>query len=478
MSDDDKASVCSEDGEIEISRITMLEKKLTSLTSELSLQRSTLEGMVDLTKDLERQRSAVEGMLLRCGSQQDQMLLQQQQNDCRVGAQLESVMAALSEMQAHWAKVSPVIAAGVTSALHTSTPGMGSMPPRSLRREDVTIRPITLDQPPPDDGTSRPITPDPDVYTPFDRSTMGVAMDLRAHGQAIEMKVPKFDGRKMSLSAWYLQFRLAASGNRWNDCEKAMYLLASLEGTPAMLMVGLSDSQLSNFSVLIEKLKARYDPAHRERTYRAQFRARNRRRGEDVDEYAECIQILAQKAFPNQGQGNIDEFVIDRFIEGQMDVEVRRHLMVSFREPQHLEDLVGAVITYEATIPTTTRMPQKPDDGMYALQSELSYNELAELARKMGYGLRPWVDRRQSEPSRAPQQQQQRQPGSDMRRAPRDFSKMTCWNCGKVGHTQHVCKDKKSGLRFAPQHMRVNMVAADYSDNCSVIVDHDVSDLN
>lgn len=391
MSDDEKST---SDGEIEISRIARLEMQLGALTSELSSQRSAF------AKDLEHQRSAL-----------DDMRMQQQQSDCRIGEQLELVMGALSEMRIHWSKVSPVIAAGVTSALHTSTP-------RPLPSEGVSMRPVTPDQPP----------PGPDVFTPFDRSTMGVVTGLR-NQQPCEMKVPKFDGKRMSLSAWYLQFRLAASGNGWNDGEKAMYLLASLEGTPAMLMVGLSDSQLSNFSVLIEKLKARYDPAHRERTYRAQFRTRNRRRGEDVDEYAECLQILAQKAFPNQGQPVIDEFVIDRFIDGQSDVDVRRHLMVSFREPQHLEDLIGAVINYEATIPTVTRA--KPDDGMYALQPEMSYDELAAIANKMGYGLRPWVDRRQTEPSRAPQQQQRLQqrgqPGAGVRRAPRDYAVLELW---------------------------------------------------
>jgi len=164
---------------------------------------------------------------------------------------------------------------------------------------------------------------------------------------------------------------------------------------------------------------------------------------------------------------------MERFIDGQPDMEARRHLVVSFRDPQNLEDLVGAVITYEATL--NLQRAQKPEDGLYDVRERddhMSYEQLASIARKMGCGLRPWIERRPG----PPQEQRARggayaggngpqRAGPQQRTSPqryggprKDYSQMKCWNCGMIGHTQHVCKEVKSGLRFAPTDMRVNVV--------------------
>ena len=63
-----------------------------------------------------------------------------------------------------------------------------------------------------------------------------------------------------------------------------------------------------------------------------------------------------------------------------------------------LQNLIGACVRFETHVELGARS-YKPNEGMYAVRgnnsTELSFVEVARAARKLGFQLRPWVERQE-----------------------------------------------------------------------------------
>ena len=130
----------------------------------------------------------------------------------------------------------------------------------------------------------------------------------------------------------------------------------------------------------------------------------------------------------------------------------------------------------------------KPNEGMYMVKgndpTELSFDEVARAARRLGYQLRPWVDRQENRqqgnsgygkqdnrgyggPNRYqnhggnPQQARRfTQNGNTGARTPNrrqtPIEEVKCWTCGKLGHYVSDCATTGPKFAFAPKVVRMN----------------------
>ena len=174
----------------------------------------------------------------------------------------------------------------------------------------------------------------------------------------------------------------------------------------------------------------------------------------------------------------LDNLVVERFREGHGNEELKKHLCLY--QSTGLQDLIGACVRFETHVETGLHA-RKSNEGLYTVQSgnrnELTLEEVTRAARRLGFGLRPWIVRQQNprgfsnnSPGRNPNNREQQQspkfnqgtngnartPNPTRRQTPvRDIM---CWTCGKSGHYAFDCKSGGTKLAFAPKAVRMNFV--------------------
>ena len=210
-------------------------------------------------------------------------------------------------------------------------------------------------------------------------------------------KVPTFDGTVSAhFRPWIIQFEAIALHQCWTLGERVVRLVASLTGPAANLLIGMTMGQLDDYTFLVACLSRRYDPPEREEAHRAELRARTRRRNESADAFAENHKNLAQRTYTSADQNMLDNLVVERFREGHGNEELKKHLCLC--PSTGLQDLIGACVRFKTHVEIGSRA-HKSNQGLYTVQggnqAELTLEEVTRAARKLGFTLRPWIDRQQ-----------------------------------------------------------------------------------
>ena len=97
-----------------------------------------------------------------------------------------------------------------------------------------------------------------------------------------ETKPEKFDGTT-SVEAFLEHFDTCAMYNRWDHEDRYVHLKLCLKGSAAGLLRDCRE-EVRTYETLEEKLRQRFDAKGREAAFRAQLKARKRRKGETLQD--------------------------------------------------------------------------------------------------------------------------------------------------------------------------------------------------
>ena len=121
-------------------------------------------------------------------------------------------------------------------------------------------------------------------------------------------------------------FEAIVASNGWDDLTAALQLLAHLDGEALNVALLVPDDQRRRPGVLVETLTAHYTSPGRLAKHRRQFEQMTRPPGEDPAAFAIALETLARRVFVDVDPAVRLQLVRDKFITGQQQLAVRRHL--------------------------------------------------------------------------------------------------------------------------------------------------------
>ena len=114
--------------------------------------------------------------------------------------------------------------------------------------------------------------------------------------------ITKYVGNSDS-EEWYEQFELVAAACGWNERLKLANLATRLHGQAYAFYQTCTSQQRSTYSDLVAALKKRFTPVRIQSVQSELFHSRKQQNQEKVDEYAQDLSRLYQKAYPQAQQG-------------------------------------------------------------------------------------------------------------------------------------------------------------------------------
>ena len=284
--------------------------------------------------------------------------------------------------------------------------------------------------------------------------------------------IQRFNNKSLNWPAWFRHFRAVADVHGWDKNQRALQLVSHLDETAMNVAQELGDDELYDYDILVKLLGDRFDPASRV----SAFHGRSRRHHEDADSFADAITELCRVGYPQSSPELCQELISEQFVRGQSDPELKKYLWVVIRtqKDRKLQTLIEDCTDFASLSPSVNihrpveqafAMEQDDDSvEMFAMMDRSQWTghcisepaippslaQMFALARRMGYEMRP-IARGANQPPGSPRTlfasgQGYRQPF----RQGRDFSKVKCFSCGQMGHTQARCPKPDSALPFKP----------------------------
>lgn len=295
----------------------------------------------------------------------------------------------------------------------------------------------------------------------------------------------KYDG-STSLSSYERYFRECAQINGWDHRTMGQFLAISLRGR-AQLVLGAQ--RMTDFHAIMDTLKARFEPEGKDELYRIQLR--NRRQGpkESLNDLAQDIRSLVDKAYPEMAEVSKDSLAKDCFLDALPDPDLRirtlqmrpKTLQRALQDTTELEAINRAEreragvskMPQSHRVRAITELPDTPDSGNYVRSARTEkpepalLHELAKSVSDLTKAISNLETQHQAQTKQLSEsifaamqnlaQQLQGTPASahpeprpTPRERPYDSSRVRCYNCDEIGHIRPECPYPRSGNERGP----------------------------
>ena len=177
-------------------------------------------------------------------------------------------------------------------------------------------------------------------------------------------KAPRYDG-KSDLSDFLVQFEQVAAWNKWTESDKAAQLLISLDGTAKQMLSELTMDKIGNYHSIKQVLINRFNPVEHETAYRCEFKSKRKQKGESIEDFGYSLRKIALKAYPRVNFSGVETHVIDQFIQGLGNAELKKH--VQFHHPQTLDQAISLAVEYGSFVGPSDTI-RKPSEESFEMK--------------------------------------------------------------------------------------------------------------
>ncbi len=241
-----------------------------------------------------------------------------------------------------------------------------------------------------------------------------------------------YDGSSMEWGDYLELFESVADWNGWTERDKAAQLRMSLRGPALKVLRTLPPQAKGNYKRLCEAMQSAFDPPERVLVHKATFKARTRHSKETPIEFANVLHTLASKAYPMKKLAELDEILLDQFVEGLDDTRVQEHILLS--HPRTLSEAVRTAMEIESIRNARAKWAGKPQVAAVQVkegspgksaaaadmdQLEAKLQKLIQLMESLGTSTAP-----------TPVQ-------------PKGRKGIKCFYCKQKGHVRRECRQQK-----------------------------------
>ncbi len=285
-----------------------------------------------------------------------------------------------------------------------------------------------MDNPQREDSEPQHDNPD----TPF-VSGLNVMMGQR-DTNTVRLKVsPRPYSGSSSWREYLSHFERVSRLNGWDDQLCLDYLWVNLTDSALSYVNSLSGERTRSYSTLCEAMDERFGDNQMAEMFKSELRSRKRKSGESLQELAQDISRLVQRAYPDMGRQGIDELAVERFREAIPDQEQR---MAVFRSrAKTLDQAVKTALETESwQVSEQSRTPQRIR-GIHCQEPEQMGDETCPVRSSTARELEDKMMKKMEDLINTLKMDQA--PRSERGSTPR------CYYCQKLGHIQRDCKKKK-----------------------------------
>ena len=246
-------------------------------------------------------------------------------------------------------------------------------------------------------------------------------------------QAPTYEGTT-DIHQFLLQFEILSNYNQWDGETRGLELATSLSGDAREVLANLEPDDRQNYESLRLALINRFAPPGREARSAIQLYSRVCQSGENAVAFGHALRRLAHQAY----RGAVDDQVlIGLYIRGLRDVGMRRHVHLS--RPSTLTEAMSLASNFEVFEEgagegegVSSNKPKKPFVKKVKAEQNNSKSDKVKPAEAQ-------VSEVKIDDKKMLELEERLKNLESKPRAPRDYSKVVCWNCNQTGHTKWRC---------------------------------------